>query len=103
MATTNTRLYNGVQGNRRKTVTTVAFDSAIPTGGESVTATDLGLSKVESANTYFSTIATTTVNATNAIYNLSTNKVQVFDETPAEVANNADLAGCVVTVEAYGW
>ena len=92
-----------VVGNQRKTISDVALDSSYPTGGESVTHSDLGLTYVESATAVLKTTATTTVNIANAHYDESTQKLLVFDETPGEVANGADLAGAVVRVTAFGW
>lgn len=92
-----------VVGNQKKTVTDVAMDSSYPTGGEAVTAANLGLNRVEYATAEITTTATTTVNATAAGYLPATEKLLVFDETPAEAANAADLAGLVVRVVAFGF
>ena len=90
-------------GTRKVTITDVALDSSYPTGGESVSASDLGLVKVESADATLKSAATTTVNIANVYYDESTSKLLVYDETPAQVANAADLAGAVVRVTARGW
>jgi hypothetical protein len=90
-------------GPQRKTITDVALDTSYPTGGESVTASDLGLNYVESAQAQLKLSATTTVNIANTHYNESTNKLLVYDETPAEVANAANLDGAVVRITAWGW
>jgi hypothetical protein len=95
-----------IRSPHRITVSDVAFDSSYPTGGEIITAANLRLSRVEWANAEIQTTATTTVNAASAGYipgnGTTTSALQVFDETPAEVANAADLAGLVVRVTAYG-
>ena len=90
-------------GTRKLTITDVALDSSYPTGGESITASDLGLNKVESAQAYLKSAATTTVNIANVYYDPDNAKLLVYDETPAQVANAADLAGAVVRIEARGW
>lgn len=95
--------YDGVVGNLRKTVSTVAFDSSYPTGGEPLTAADLRLSRVAYADVTISTTATTTVNVAQLAYDTTNSKILAFDETPAEVANAANLAGYVAQIEAYGW
>lgn len=88
-------------GGQKETVTDVALDSSYPSGGEVITASDLGLNVVESASSELKTTATTTVNIANAHYDEVNSKLQVFDETPAEVTG--DLAGAVVRVTARGW
>ena len=89
-------------GTRKRTVTNVTLDTSYPTGGESVTASDLGLNKVEEARVDIIAVGGT-VNVANAFYDLTNNKVKVFDETPAEVANAADLSGVQVRITAWGW
>lgn len=90
-----------VQGNKRVTFSTVTFDSSYPTGGESVTAAQLGLSKVDWATPTVKTIGGT-VNVANVTYDRTNSKFKVYDETPAEVANTADLSTLVVEVRAEG-
>jgi ABC-type sugar transport system ATPase subunit len=89
-----------VFGNKRVTVTNVALDSSYPSGGESISASDLGLRKVDFAISTLKTTATTTVNIANAHYDTANSKLVVFDETPAEVTG--DLAGAVVQIVAFG-
>jgi methylphosphotriester-DNA--protein-cysteine methyltransferase len=95
-----------VEGARKRSVSDVSFDSSYPTGGEIITAANLRLQRVDHAIAQIQTTATTTVNATSAGYipgdGTTTSALKVFDETPAEVANAADLAGLVVRVTAYG-
>lgn len=47
MALALTDVYDGVVGDRRKVVKSVAFDSSYPTGGESLTAADFGLTVID--------------------------------------------------------
>lgn len=84
------------------TVTDVSFDAAYPTGGEAVTAANLGLNRVDFAIATVKSAATSTVNVANVHYNRDTAKLLAYDETPAEIANDADLAGIVVQVVAWG-
>lgn len=103
MAVTNTRLISSeVFGSRRVTCTEVAFDSAYPTGGESVSAADLGLAVVDFSITTIKSATGGGVNVANAYYNKDTGKVLVYDETPAQAANNADLSALVVQIVAFG-
>ena len=96
-----------IDGARRKTVTDVAFDSSYPTGGEVITAANLRLDRVDHAIAQIQSAATTTVNAVSAGYTpgngTTTSVLKVYDETPAEVANAADLSGLTVRVTAWGW
>lgn len=62
-----------VIGNRDCVIVDVTFDSAYPAGGESLTAADLGLNKIE----YVSDGVTDTGYVTR--YNYSTSKLQAFD------------------------
>jgi len=108
MAVTPTRTRKKGPISEHFTITAVAFDSSYPTGGEALTAEDLGLTVVEYAFCFIKSAATTTVNVANAYYSASltapaTNKILLYDETPAQVANAADVAGLVVEVVAFGW
>lgn len=90
-----------VLGNQRVTFSTVTLDSSYPTGGESVTAAQLGLSSVKAALVNI-TAVNGTVNVANAFYDVANSKVKVFDETPAEVANTTDLSGTTIVIVAFG-
>lgn len=91
------------QGNAKRTVTDVTLDSSYLSGGEPVTAANLGLTSVNWAEAQINLAATTTVNAASAGYDEATGLLHVYDETPAEVASTADLAGLKVRVIAYGF
>lgn len=91
-----------VTGHEKKTITDVTFDNSYPTGGEAVTAANLGLNNVYRADAFVKSATGGGVNVANAFYNESTQKILVYDETPAEAANTADLSNLVVRVVAYG-
>lgn len=91
-----------IVGNQKETVTDVTFDSAYVTGGEAVTASDLGLNYVETADASVKAATGAGVNVANAFYDESTDKILLYDETPAQVANAADVATTVVRVRARG-
>ena len=93
MATTTRVVNSEVFGSRRVTVSTIALDSVYPTGGEAISAADLGLTVVDWAVATVKSAATSTVNVTAVHYETSTNKLLCYDETPAQVANAADLRG----------
>lgn len=91
-----------VMGNKRMRVVDVTLDSSYPTGGESITATDLRLRKVQFAICNVKAVSGT-VNIANAYYDYANQKLKIYDETPAEVANAADLSSCVIQVVAFGY
>ena len=91
-----------VVGAEKETVTDVALDSSYPVAGEAVTAANLGLGTVNSAVAVLKTSATTTVNLANFHYDEANAKLLAFDETPAAVADLANLDGAVVRVTARG-
>lgn len=88
-----------VPGNLRCTVRTVVFDTAYPTNGESLTANDLGLSKVDFA------IPTVAVAGTGSVtglhYDTANSKLKAFTAA-AEVANDTDLSAVTVQIVAFG-
>ena len=91
-----------IVGDQKRTVTDVTFDSSYPTGGEAVTADNLGLRVIDTASCNDVTATGGLVNVANATFDLTNSKILLFDETPAEVANAADVATAVVRVEAWG-
>ena len=92
-----------IEGNQKKTVYDVTFDASYVTGGEVLLPATLGLNYVEYANATVITATGGLVNVANAKYDDANSKVLLYDETPAEIANAADVATTVVRVEAYGW
>lgn len=101
MAVSVSRVDQFVTGNKRVTVSNVTFDSSYLNGGETLTAANLGLSAVTYANCTVKTVGGS-VNVAQAAYDPSTSLIHLYDETPAEVAPNADVSGIVVQVEAAG-
>lgn len=88
-------------GSQKYSVSTVAFDSSYVTGGEPVTAAQLGLRYVEWAITTVSAVGGS-VNVANAVYDTTNEKVILYDETPAQVASEANVEGVKVQVVAFG-
>lgn len=101
MAASVTSIDKTVVGNKRQSVAEVTFDSSYPTGGESVTAAQLGLSKVDYALCNIIAVGGT-VDVAEAFYDKANSKIKVFDQTPAEVANTADLSTLSVRIVAWG-
>jgi hypothetical protein len=108
MAVTATRTRKKGPISEAMTITSIALDSSYPTGGEAIPPSTLGLTVVEYAFVFIKTTATTTVNVTSGYYSCDTavpanNKLVLFNETPAEIADAADVAGLVVEIVAFGW
>lgn len=100
MAVTATRvLVPTVPGAERYTVTDVTFDSSYPTGGEALTAADLGLTTVNFAITSIKTAGAGSV--TEAFYVTSTGLLKAY-AAAAEIANTTDLSAVVVQIVAFG-
>ena len=71
------------------------------TDGVSVTPSQLGFSSIIHISPTIKSVSGT-VNVTGAYYDASTSKLKCFDETPAEVANAADLSGIVFRCQIVG-
>lgn len=100
MAVTPTRVVLPVvPGADRLTVTDVLFDSSYPTGGEPLTASDLGLTTVTFA------IATVKVAGTGSVtavaYDVTNAKLLAY-AAAAQIANTTDLSAVTATVVAFG-
>lgn len=97
-----------IEGAQKRTVRNVAFDSSYPTDGESVTAAQLGLNRIEEASVALSDTATTTVDVAWAETDIATGggslKIVVLDEDgPVEITDTSDIAGLNAVVTARGY
>ena len=63
---------------------TIAFDNSYPTGGEAVTAAELGLDSTIDA------VIVTTGGSDTVVYNRSTGKLQIFTADGTEATNASD-------------
>jgi hypothetical protein len=89
-------------GNRKETVKNVTFDSSYLEKGETLTKSQLGFSQfVESAVATIKSVKGT-VNVASASYDIAKEVLHLFDETPAEVASEANVEGMVIQVIARG-
>lgn len=103
MAIGVTRVFVNKAGKKRQTVTEVALDSSYPTGGEAITAAQLGLSFVDAALCSSSTGHIARYDKTNAkIKMFYADYDAVADGALIEVPNTTDLSAVTVTVVAYG-
>lgn len=91
-----------VVGNQREVVYDCTFPTKYTTGGMSVTPAELGLSYIERVDCSIVGIGEGTVNITNAAYDESTNKILLYDETPAQVASEAEVKAAVIRLTARG-
>src|SRR5882672_7861941 len=91
-----------IVGNRKETVTNVTMDSSYQEKGEKLTPAQLGFTSfVDSAQSLIKEVKGT-VNVANAHYERAKELLHLFDETPAEVASEANVEGIVVQVTAQG-
>lgn len=71
---------------RREVLVNLAFDSSYPTGGESLTAAQVGLSVIEYMNVLGGG------NGYHYQYDTTNSKVKVYSTAATEVANTTDLS-----------
>lgn len=90
-----------IVGNQKKAVRDVEFDSSYTSEGEALTKAQLGLSNIEYTNEQIRAVKGS-VNVANASYNSAKELIHLYDETPGEVASEANVEGVVVRVEAFG-
>lgn len=91
---------NDVHGNQRKTITDVVMDNSYPTGGEPLTAAQLGLQLVQDAEC--EVVARGANGPVSANYDIANAKLKALSAT-GEVANLTDLSAATVRVVAYGY
>lgn len=91
-----------VVGSERRTVKNVTFDSSYLSGGEPLTAAQLGLKHVDFAVCTVKAVGGTD-NVASVYYDPSTALIHLFDETPAEFGSTNDASNIVVQVVAYGY
>lgn len=109
MALTLADVARGAFGHKRFVVTTVTFDSSYPTGGESLTAADLGLVSIDAVLPCAAVNATPVAVVTT--YDKTNSKLLAFQAdgaasglaSLAQVANTTDLSAfstviCVIGI-----
>lgn len=100
MAVTPTRVViPTVPGADRFTVTDVLYDNSYPTGGEPLTASDLGLTFVTFAISTVKVAGTGSV--TSVFYDIANAKLIAY-AAAAQIANTTDLSAVTATVVAFG-
>lgn len=88
-------------GNLKMTVTPITFPEKY-LRADKLTPAQLGLKRVVYGYAVLTGIGAGSVNIANVIYNPATEKLQLFDETPAEVANEAEVKKPTALVFAWG-
>ena len=91
-----------IVGNHKETVYDLTFGTKYTTGGLSATPAELGLNYLERADCSIVNIGEGTVNIANAVYDESTKKVLLYDETPGQVSSEAEIKAPVVRITARG-
>tara|TARA_Y100000385_G_C13007929_1_gene600314 strand:+ start:347 stop:706 length:360 start_codon:yes stop_codon:yes gene_type:complete len=102
----------GVPGNLQYRIVEVTFDSSYATGGESFTADDIGLDKIEFVVIGNVEDASGTDVAFFALYDYSNSKIKVYNgdasntstdlSSTIEVANAGDLSNVTARIMVYG-
>ena len=110
MALTLTKISANTSGNKRRRVYDVTFDSSYPTGGESLTAADVNLRKIEQLIVHGPSTATRG-GTTGAFpsYDYTNAKLQLFwgnadtASVAPEVTSTTDVATQICRITAIGY
>lgn len=90
-----------IVGNKKEVCRDVTFDSKYQEKGEPLTRAELGLNSIEFATCTINAVAGS-VNVASASYDPKEQLIHLYDETPKEVASEADVKDVVVRVVARG-
>lgn len=88
MSVTVTKVATNVSGRIRERIVDVLMDSSYPTGGEPLTATDLGLKTVLTVNAVQKTVGTS---IRIFQYDLTNSKLLAFQQKDPAAAGGADI------------
>lgn len=90
-----------VPGNRKQTVTPVTFPVKY-VQNENLTPEDVGLKSVDYGYAVITGIGEGSVNVANVVYDYENGKIRLYDESPAQIAGEAEVKGVKVLVFAFG-
>lgn len=90
-----------IVGNQKEICCDVTFDSSYTEKGEALTRAQLGLNNIERATCTINAVKGS-VNVVSASYDPTEQLIHLYDETPGEVASEANVEGMVVRVVARG-
>lgn len=88
-------------GNQKETVYDVTMDSSYTEKGEALTRATLGLNNIERSTCTINAVKGT-VNVVSASYDPTEQLLHLYDETPAEVASEANVEGMKIRVVSRG-
>lgn len=88
-------------GNLKLVVLPVTFPTKY-VQNEDLKPSSFGLNRVQYGYAVLDSIGDGTVNVANVIYDYANSKIRLFDETPAQVAAEAEAKGVKALVFAYG-
>ena len=88
-------------GNLKMTVTPITFPTKY-LQADKLTPADVGLERVAYGYAVLTSISNGVVNIANVIYDPDAETLKLFDETPAEVANEAEVKKPTCLVFAFG-
>lgn len=93
-----------IVGSQKEVVKNVTCSTKYVEGGEVLTPANLGLNYVEPGSTVcnLKDDGEGTVNIANAFYDATTGKLVLRDETPGEVASEAEIKKPIIQVRARG-
>lgn len=92
---------NAPPGNLKLAVLPVAFPTKYVVD-EALTPADFGLERVAYGYAVLTGIGEGSVNIANVVYDYANGKIRLFDETPTQVASEAEVKGPTALVFAYG-
>lgn len=88
-------------GNLKEVVLPVTYPTKY-VQNEDLKPSAFGLNRVEYGYAVITGIGTGTVNVANVIYDYKNGKLRLYDETPAQIAAEAEVKGVEVLVFAHG-
>jgi len=94
---------NAPPGNERMTVTPVTFGTKYTKEGEAFTPANAGLTHVNHGFAVLTGIGEGEVNVATVAYDYTNGKLHLYDETPKEVAENAEVKKPTALVYAFGY
>lgn len=92
---------NAVPGNLKLAVRPITFPTKY-VQNENLLPAAFGFARVAYGFAVITGIGTGTVNVANVIYDYKNGKLRLYDETPAQIAAEAEVKGVEVTVYAWG-
>lgn len=99
MTITATENQRGVEGNLRRWLGTITFDSSYPTGGEAIAASDFGLAQIEHVQLATGVGA---LDITPHWDQTNSKIILAVSSTGLQVANTTDMSATTVIATVHG-